>query len=245
MNWPNRKPSTRLRPWTLPQVNFLIIRSDVWAKQPKPLLKLQDSDLHDLQNCPRTHWVCLVVPALAWVWQFFWSGQHHDCPLVVFPLRSSCFFSLYDWFVQDDVVIGTLNEVPFVCMYLYIYVFIVLRQWNTGIEGQQILAGPSAYMDCIGSDVRPKRRSNGRSQQPMIVHLRREREQEVQNAPKKMCYLAQYMFDWFIKHPKLGQVDPWSFEDVLWRQWKQPAFFFRKKCVTSLKEPLVKPRELR
>ena len=23
------------------------------------------------------------------------------------------FFGLYDWFVEDDVVIGTLNEVPF------------------------------------------------------------------------------------------------------------------------------------
>ena len=43
----------------------------------------------------------------------------------------------------------------------------------------------------IGSDVivprRTKRRSNGRSQHPRTVHLQREREQEVQNASKKMC----------------------------------------------------------
>ena len=125
------------------------------------------------------------------------------------------FFGLYDWFVEDDVVIGTLNEVPFWWMY-----FFVLHHVTRGTQESK---GEKNLQDRrrIGSDVillrRPKRRSNGRSQHPMIVHLRREREQEVQNASKKMCwcicYLAQYKFDWFITHPTFGLS--WSL--IIWK----------------------------
>lgn len=160
-------------------------------------------------------WNCYkkTVPTPACIPEFF----DQDGIMIVqlfFSVPFLLFFGLYDWFVEDDVVIGTLNEVP--CWWMFFFVLHHVTRGTQESKGEKKLQDRRR----IGSDVivprRPKRRSNGRSQHPMTVHLQKEREQEVQNASKKMCwcicYLAQYKFDWFITHPTFGLS--WSL--IIW-----------------------------
>lgn len=66
-------------------------------------------------------WNCYkkTVPTPACIPEFF----DQDGIMIVqlfFSVPFLLFFGLYDWFVEDDVVIGTLNEVPFWWMYFFL-----------------------------------------------------------------------------------------------------------------------------